>query len=93
MGLVLKCINNKEESWTNVTISIEKQKYRAEYGYEALSELIRKYDLDEFKYIQGETKPCYVITDDEINEIYEKEAITLTFAEKLNVVVQRIYQK
>ena len=32
-----ECINNKEESWTNVTISIEKQKYRAEYGYETLN--------------------------------------------------------
>ena len=67
--------------------------YKREYGYEALSELIKKYKLDEFKYIQGETKPCYVITEDEINEIYEKEAITLTFPEKLNIVVQRIYQQ
>ena len=66
--------------------------YKKEFGYEALSELIRKYKLDEFKYIQGETKPCYVITEDEISEIFEKENITLTFNDKLNIVVQRIYQ-
>ena len=40
----------------------------------------------------GETKPCYVITDDEIEEIFEKEYIKLTFKDKLEVVVQRIYQ-
>ena len=67
--------------------------YKKEFGYEALSELIKKYKLDEFKYIQGETKPCYVITEDEINEIFEKENITLTFNDKLNIVVQRIYQQ
>ena len=67
--------------------------YKKEFGYEALSELIRKYKLDEFKYIQGETKPCYVITEDEISEIFEKENITLTFNDKLNVVVQRRYQQ
>ncbi len=67
--------------------------YKKEFGYEALSEMIRKYQLDEFKYIQGETKPCYVITEDEINEIYEKENIELLFTDKLNIVVQRIYQQ
>lgn len=67
--------------------------YKKEFGYEALSEIIRKYKLDEFKYIQGEAKPCYVITEDEISEIFEKENITLTFSDKLNIVVQRIYQQ
>jgi len=67
--------------------------YKKEFGYEALSELINKYKLDDFKFIQGETKPCYVITEDEINDIYEKENIVLTFADKLSIVVQRIYQQ
>ena len=67
--------------------------YKKEYGYEALSELIKKYKLDEFKYIQGETKPCYVITEEEINDIFEKEKVELLFEDKLNVVVQRIYQQ
>ncbi len=67
--------------------------YKKEFGYEALTELIKKYDLAELKYVEGETKPSYVITGDEIEEIYEKENIALTFSDKLAIVVQRIYQK
>ena len=66
--------------------------YKQDFGYEALSEIIKKYDLDRLKYVNGETKPTYVITDDEINDIFEKEDFVLTFKDKLNVVVQRIYQ-
>ena len=66
--------------------------YKQEFGYEALTELIKKYNLAELKYIDGETKPSYVITEDEINEIYETENIALSFQAKLQIVVQRIYQ-
>lgn len=66
--------------------------YKKEFGYEALTEMIKKYDLAELKYVEGETKPSYVITEQEIEDIYEKENITLTFADKLAIVVQRIYQ-
>lgn len=66
--------------------------YKKEFGYEALSEMIKKYNLDVLKYVEGEAKPSYVITEQEINDIYEKENITLSFADKLSVVVQRIYQ-
>ena len=67
--------------------------YKKEYGYEALTEIIKKYDLATLKYLEGETKPCYVITDEEIEDIFEKENVALSFSDKLNVVVQRIYQK
>ena len=66
--------------------------YQKEFAYEALTQLIKKYNLAELKYIQGEAKPCYVITKEEINNIYENEKINLSFQDKLNVVVQRIYQ-
>ena len=66
--------------------------YEKEFGYEALTQLIKKYDLATLKYIQGEKKPCYVITKEEISDIYDKEQIQLTFQDKLNVVTQRIYQ-
>ncbi len=66
--------------------------YKKEFGYEALTEIIKKYDLARLKYVEGETKPSYVITSEEIEEIYEKENIVLSFADKLSVVVQRIYQ-
>ena len=67
--------------------------YQKEFDYEALTQLIKKYNLAELKYIQGEAKPCYVITKEEINDIYENEKINLSFQDKLNVVVQRIYQQ
>ena len=66
--------------------------YKKEFGYESLTELIKRYNLATLKYLQGESKPCYVITDDEIADIYEKEKLVLTFKDKLEVVVQRIYQ-
>ncbi len=66
--------------------------YKKEFGYEALTEMIKKYHLAELKYVAGETKPSYVITDEEISDIYEKENVTLSFQDKLAVVVQRIYQ-
>ncbi len=66
--------------------------YKKEFGYEALTELIKKYNLAELKYVEGETKPSYVITSKEIEDIYEAENIMLTFSDKLSVIVQRIYQ-
>ena len=66
--------------------------YKKEFGYEALTQIIKKYNLATLKYISGETKPCYVITGEEISDIFEKEQLVLSFADKLNVVVQRIYQ-
>ena len=66
--------------------------YKKEFGYEALAQIIKKYNLATLKYVAGEAKPCYVITTDEIDEIFEKEALVLSFQDKLNIVVQRIYQ-
>ena len=66
--------------------------YKKEFAYEALTEFIKKYNLAVLKYVAGETKPCYVITAEEISNIYEQEKLVLSFADKLNVIVQRIYQ-
>ena len=66
--------------------------YKKEFGYEALSQIIKKYNLATLKYIAGEAKPSYVITSEEIDEIFEKEALVLSFQDKLNIVVQRIYE-
>ena len=66
--------------------------YKKDFGYEALTELIKKYNLAELKYVEGESKPSYVITAKEIEDIYEKEKIELSFSDKLSIVVQRIYQ-
>ena len=67
--------------------------YKKDFGYEALNEIIKKYNLAQLKYTAGEAKPSYVITSEEISEIYERENFNLTFEDKLMVVVQRIYQQ
>ena len=66
--------------------------YKKDFGYESLTQMIKKYNLAVEKYIDGDSKPSYVITSQEIDEIYEKENFTLDFADKLSVVTQRIYQ-
>ena len=67
--------------------------YKKNFAYEALTEFIKKYNLAAPKYIESEAKPCYVITPDEISEIYAKEKLSLDFSDKLEIVVQRIYQQ
>jgi pilus assembly protein CpaF len=66
--------------------------YKKEFGYEALTEIIKKYNLAVLKYVEGDTKPSYVITSNEIEDIFEKENLQLNFTDKLSIVVQRIYQ-
>ena len=34
--------------------------YKNEFGYEALTQIIRKYNLDQLKYVEGDAKPSYV---------------------------------
>ena len=67
--------------------------YKKTFAYEALTEVIKKYNLATLKYIGGESKPCYVITSEEIDDIYEQEKFQLSYADKLEVIVQRIYQQ
>ena len=67
--------------------------YKKEFGYEALTQFIKKYDLARLKYVDGESKPCQVITSEEIHEIFEKENPQLSFADKLEIICQRIYQQ
>ena len=66
--------------------------YKKDFGYEALTQMIKNYDLAVLKYVEGESKPSYVITEEEISQIYEQENFKLDFADKLNIVTQRIYQ-
>ena len=67
--------------------------YKKEFGYEAMSKLIKKYKLAELKYTTGDAKPSYVILPEEISDIYAKENFMLSLEDKLMVVVQRIYQQ
>lgn len=65
--------------------------YKKQFGYNALEKLILKYALDELKDIDGEI--MYVITKEEIEEIFLEEQISLNFEDKLNVITQRVYQE
>ena len=66
--------------------------YKQQYGYEGLTKLIQKYSLDEQKLIYGADQPSYVITAEEISDIFEKEYDYLSFEDRLNILSQRIYQ-
>lgn len=69
--------------------------YKKQYKSNALTELITKYNLDEPKYTYDKAVPSYVITKEEIEQIYDKEvySFNLSFEDKLSIVVQRIYQE
>ncbi|MCQ4085599.1 ATPase, T2SS/T4P/T4SS family [Saccharibacillus sp. JS10] len=68
--------------------------YRLEHGMQGLTQLIEQYRLAELKSIieNGETE-SYIITAEEIRHIYAEEAPRLSFEDKLQIVVQRIYQQ
>ena len=67
--------------------------YKKSYGYDALNEIIKRYGLDKPKFLNGDAKPSYVITEEEISDIFTKEDFELSFQDKLEVIVQRIYQQ
>lgn len=67
--------------------------YKQQFGTEALSTLIDTYDLAELRWDQEETAGCYAITDEDIRHIFTSEYRELSFTDKLNIVVQRIYQQ
>ena len=66
--------------------------YKNEFGNEALTNIINKYNLADLRYIKENEKPCYVITEEDIDKIFEEENFILTYDDKLKVLVQRIYE-
>lgn len=64
--------------------------YIKEFKEFGLQNLIFKYGLNKFRKINAVKQCC--ITDKDIEEIYEKENISLSFEDKINILVQRIYQ-
>lgn len=69
--------------------------FKKEYKTDALTKLITKYNLDVPKYEYDKYVPSYVITREEIDQIYDMEVTeeVLSFQDKLEIVVQRIYQQ
>lgn len=68
--------------------------FRQHYQQDAFSYLIEKYDLDEPRIVQGYgDEPIYAIVAEDINTIFHAEYRILSFEEKVEIVVQRIYQQ
>lgn len=62
--------------------------YKKKYKWDALERLILTYHLDEL----GD-KENHFITKEEIEEIYKKENVILSFQDKIEIVTQRIYSE
>lgn len=73
-------------------LSIILYKYKQQYKFKALKELIDQHKLDQYKKVDNKVK--IAITKDDINRIYAKNEkySYLGFEEKLDIIVQRIYQ-
>ncbi|TYQ16016.1 UNVERIFIED_CONTAM: pilus assembly protein CpaF [Acetivibrio alkalicellulosi] len=63
--------------------------YKKQVGKSALYSLIKKYNLDEAK--KNKSDYYYCIDEKDIEKIYDEEYINLSFEDKLQIVVQRIY--
>ncbi|MFK4342480.1 MULTISPECIES: ATPase, T2SS/T4P/T4SS family [unclassified Paenibacillus] len=67
--------------------------YQQKFGVDALSRLLDTYDLAEMRYSQqDEEDGSYHITAEDIRYIYDCEHRPLSFLEKVDIIVQRIYQ-
>lgn len=68
--------------------------YQKQYGPEALSALFEHYGLAEPRTLEGYgEQPVFAVTAEDIERIFTAEYRSLAFQEKLDIVVQRIYQQ
>ncbi|MGM1023173.1 MAG: pilus assembly protein CpaF [Bacillota bacterium] len=69
------------------------QLYKKKHKYKALPKMIEEYKLDELKTIENGQTDSFIITEKEILHIYQdKVKRDLSFEDKMQIVVQRIYQ-
>ncbi|MNO55037.1 Type II/IV secretion system protein [compost metagenome] len=69
--------------------------YGLRYGDDALTQIIAEYQLDDMKTIDAEdaeNASKYEITAEDIDTVFYREYRMLSFQEKLDVIVQRVYQ-
>ncbi|WP_207952309.1 ATPase, T2SS/T4P/T4SS family [Paenibacillus turpanensis] len=65
--------------------------YQKKYGLNALNELIRKHGLDQLRQFEDGAR-CYKITAEDIKKVYFEEMPALSLSDKLDIIVQRVYQ-
>jgi pilus assembly protein CpaF len=69
-------------------------KYKKEYGRKALSVFLDNYGLAEAKFvIEDKSRASYVITTEDIYEIYEKEAPLLEYVDMAKILSVLLFQK
>ena len=68
--------------------------YKEKLGYKekAFSTLVKKYNLDRLRK-SGKDTYKYEITAEDIETIYPNEDINLTLDDKINIIVQRVYEE
>lgn len=65
--------------------------YTKSHRKDAFNHLVKKHNLDSLQRDRNGLK-VYKITREQIREVYNKERPKLSFDDKLNIVVQRVYQ-
>ncbi|WP_442604462.1 pilus assembly protein CpaF [Paenibacillus sp. KN14-4R] len=67
--------------------------YKKKHQFDALSMFLEKHDLVKPKWVieNGETE-SFIVTSSEIEKIYKSVHRHLAFEDKMNIIVQRIYQ-
>lgn len=68
--------------------------YKKQFGKDALSEMIQEYDLDRERFeIEDKSQVSYLITNEDIDEIYAEKNFELTYPVMLDILSIIIYQK
>lgn len=68
--------------------------YKKKHGNDAFVQMCEEYDLTRLKkVIEDGEEESYIILGEEIADIYREKIRHLTFEDKFNIIVQRIYQK
>lgn len=98
-GLNEKIVNSVMSFSRPELLSVQDQfeivfyQYQQKFGADALSRLLDTYDLAEMRYsAQDEENGSYLVTEEDVRYIYDCEHRPLSFLEKVDIIVQRIYQ-
>lgn len=68
--------------------------YAKQFQQDALSQLIKTHNLDEPRVLsEYGSEPVYAIVAEDISRIFHEEYRLLSFNEKVDIVIQRIYQE
>lgn len=85
---------NSEFLDPHIKFEVLMYKYKKDHGRKALAVFMDKYGLAEARYvIEDKTRSSYVITTEDIYEIYEKEAPQLEYVDMAKILSILVFQK